>query len=248
MHYAWRGRSYLHHTGGMVGFSSSFHVDAGSGVGAFASANISAFADFRPRLLTQFAVDALTDAMSSRPLPAPPRLSVSLAYPASYIGRYAGPSGAFDVRPGNPLTIVADGQSAELQPWTGEIFRTTHPAFRSFSLLFNRKGSAIVGAYWGPATYAREGSTAPIPASDPELAKLAGRYANDDPWFGLAQVVERGGQLWLGTETPMQQIGANLWRIGEQSWSPERGSFADFVDGRPQTFFYSGVKHSRRDA
>jgi hypothetical protein len=46
----------------------------------------------------------------------------------------------------------------------------------------------------------------------------------------------------------MQQIGANLWRIGEQSWSPERGSFADFLDGRPQTFFYSGVKHSRRDA
>ncbi|HEV8408493.1 MAG TPA: serine hydrolase domain-containing protein, partial [Sphingomicrobium sp.] len=33
MHVAAHGRSYLHHTGGMVSFSSSFHVDVASGVG-----------------------------------------------------------------------------------------------------------------------------------------------------------------------------------------------------------------------
>lgn len=247
MHYAWRGRSYLHHTGGTVGFSSSFHVDVASGVGAFASANIGAFADFRPRLLTQFAVDALTNVMLGRQLLAPPRLTVSLAYPASYVGRYSGPAGSFEVRPGDPLTIVANGQAAPLQPWSGESFRTGHPAFRGFSLLFERKGSAVAGAYWGPSTYVRDGSSLQVPASDPQLAMLAGRFASGDPWFGSAHVVERGGRLWLGTSTPMQQIGANLWRIGEQSWSPERGSFADFVDEGPQTFIYSGEKFARRD-
>ena len=65
-------------------FSSSFHVDVASGVGAFASSTITAFADYRPRLLTRFAVDALTNVLAGRPLPAPPRLDVALSNSAAY--------------------------------------------------------------------------------------------------------------------------------------------------------------------
>jgi hypothetical protein len=83
--------------------------------------------------------------------------------------------------------------------------------------------------------------------SDPALSRLAGRYINDSPWIGSATVVERGGRLWLGTETPLVPISDNLWRIGQESWSPERGSFADFIDGRPQTFIFSGEKFLRHD-
>jgi hypothetical protein len=86
-----------------------------------------------------------------------------------------------------------------------------------------------------------------LPASNAALAKLAGRYIDDNPWYGPAPVVERGGKLWLGTETPMTQIGDNLWRVGKESWSPERASFANFIDGRPQTFIYSGEKFLRHD-
>ena len=78
MHVAANGRSYLHHTGGMLSFSSSFHVDTASGVGAFASSTLNAFAEYRPRLLTRFAVDALTNALSGRPLPSPPPLEAPL--------------------------------------------------------------------------------------------------------------------------------------------------------------------------
>jgi D-alanyl-D-alanine carboxypeptidase len=247
MHVGPAGRAYLHHTGGMVSFSSSFHVDVASGAGAFASSTISAFAEYRPRQLTQFAVDALTHATAGKPLPSPPALDVPLAGAASFVGRYSGPNGAFDVRPGSPLTIVADGQSAPLQHWGGELFRTTHPSFHAFSLLFERKGHAITAASCGPAMYLRAGSTARLLPSDPALGRLAGRYVNDSPWFGFAEVVERGGRLWLGTETPMTKISDDLWRIGDESWSPERGSFADFIDGRPQTFVYSGEKFVRHD-
>ena len=247
MHLGNDGRSYLHHTGGMVSFASSFHVDVASGVGAFASSPISAFVEYRPRLLTRFAVDALTNASNGRPLPAPPALETPLANARAYVGSYSGPAGSFEVRAGNPLAIVADGQSAPLEPWDGEVFRTTHPSFRSYSLMFERKGDAVTAAFWGPNSYLRAGAGGRIPASDPALAKLAGRYVNDSPWIGLAPVVERGGRLWLGTEGRMEPIGPNLWRVGDESWSPERASFANSIDGRPQTFVFSGEKFARHD-
>jgi CubicO group peptidase (beta-lactamase class C family) len=247
MHVANGARSYLHHTGGMVSFSSSFHVDSTSGVGAFASSTISAFAEYRPRMLTRFAVDALTNALAGKPPPATPPLDVPLTNGGLYVGRYSGPAGSFEVRAGNPLTIVENGASAELQYAGGAIFRTLHPAFRRFSLMFDRKGQSIIGASWGPNSYVRDGSGGTLPASDPALARLAGRYVNDSPWIGMAYVVERRGQLWIGTETPVSRIGDNLWRVGEDSWSPERASFANLIDGRPQTFIFSGEKFVRHD-
>jgi D-alanyl-D-alanine carboxypeptidase len=247
MHVGNAGRSYLHHTGGMVSFSSSFHVDVASGVGAFASSSISGFAEYRPRLLTRFAVDALTDALAGRSPPSPPPLDVPLPNAATFIGRYSGPGSSFEVQPGGPLTIVANGQSATLQPIGGDIFRTTHSAFRSFSLMFERSGGAVTGASWGPASFLRNGVGATLPRSDPALARLSGRYINDSPWVGTAMVVERSGKLWIGTDTPMTSIADNLWRIGGDSWSPERASFANFIDGRPQTFIFSGEKFLRHD-
>ncbi len=247
MHVGTGGRAYLHHTGGMLSFSSSFHLDPSSGVGAFASSTINAFAEYRPRLLTLFAVDAVTNAMAGRPLPTPPGLQPLLPKAASYAGRYEGPAGSFEIKSGTTLTLVTNGQSAPLEWLTDEIFRTTHPSFRQYSLLFERSGGSITRAAWGPNGYLRAGAAGTLPSSDPALALLAGRYINDDPWYGPAPVVERGGQLWFGTDTPMTKSGDNLWRVGRESWSPERASFADFIDGRPQTLMFSGTKFIRHD-
>ena len=249
MHVGGAGRSYLHHTGGMVSFSSSFHIDTASGVGAFASSTISAFAEYRPRLLTRFAVDALTDALAGRPVPAPPSPDFPIGNPALYVGDYSGPSGSFRVRAGHgaPLTILAGETESALQPWGDEIFRTTHPDFRHFSLKFERKNGAITGADWGPNAFAKAGANRPLPPSDSALAKLAGRYFNDSPWWGAAVVVERGGKLWLGTEVPLTRMADNLWRAGPETWSPERVSFANYIDGRPQAFIYSGNEFLRHD-
>ena len=228
MHVGNAGRSYLHHTGGMVSFSSAFHIDVASGVGAFASAPLSAFAEYRPRLLTRFAVDALTNALAGHPLPTPPALDVRLPAPANYVGQFEGPAGSFEVRAGTPLTIIANGQSAPLQPWGGDIFRTTHPSFRQFSLMFDRTKGAITGASWGPSAYLKKGAPGSLAPSNPALARLAGRYVDDNPWYGTAIVVERGGKLWIGTETPMTQIGETSGAIGDESWSPERALLREF--------------------
>jgi len=247
MHVDYAGRSYLHHTGGMVSFSSSFHLDEASGAAAFACANLSAFAEFRPRLLTLFAAEALAAAAAGRPIPAPPSLAVPLVDAASYVGGYSGPHGAFEVFAGAPLTITANGRSAALQPWGGELFRTTHPDFRAFTLMFERLGPAIVGASWGATSYARAGQSFVVPPSDPALARLAGKYVNDSPWWGTLSAVERGGALWLGTETPTSRIADNLWRVGSQPWSPERVDFAGLAGGRPRTLIFSGERFDRSD-
>ena len=250
MHVGGNGRSYLHHTGGMVSFSSSFHLDIASGVGAFASSTLSAFAEYRPRVLTRYAVDTLIEALAGRAVPAAPSLAVPIANPSAYVGRYEGPSGVFHVRPGRgvPLTILAGETESTLQPWGDDTFRTTHPDYRHFSLKFERTGAAVTGAVWGPASFSRAGSGGSVQRVDRELEPFVGRYVNDSPWWGSVQVVERAGKLWLGTETPMTRIAANLWRVGDESWSPERASFANFSDGRPQTFILSGNEFLRHDA
>ena len=123
-----------------------------------------------------------------------------------------GPAGSFEIRPGNSADDRRNGQSAPLQPWGGDVFRTTHPSLpRTSRCMFEREGQCITGASWGPATYRpRRVRAARSHRRTRQLAKLAGRYVNDSPWFGTAIVVERGGKLWIGTETPMTQIGDNL--------------------------------------
>ena len=46
-----------------------------------------------------------------------------------------------------------------------------------------------------------------IARSNPQLARFAGHYYNDSPWWPPTTVVERGGKIWLGTETPLTPVG-----------------------------------------
>ncbi len=240
-------RRYLHHTGGMVSFSSAFHLELASGAAAFASASLSGLAGYRPKLLSKYAVDALAAAIAGKPLPAAPRIDDRLVGAAAFVGRYTGPAGTFEVLPGSPLTLSADGRSAALQPWGGTVFRTTHPDFARFSLMFERVAGKVVAAAWGPDQFARAGSGVRPAPTDPALARLAGRYVNDSPWWGVVEVVERGGKLWLGTEVPLVALGRDLWRIGDDRRSPERAAFADPIGERPQTLVFSGEKFVRHD-
>jgi len=247
MHVEDKGRRYIHHTGGMVSFSSSFHVDSGNGIGSFASTNLSAFPEYRPRKVTMFAVQALAAAESGQPIPDPPSLESPVKQPGDYVGRYADGSRSFEIRGGAALTIVSNGTTAALELAGEDLFVTSHPDFRDFTVKFERSNKAVVGASWGSESFVRDGATMHVPPSNPELARLAGHYYNDSPWWPPVVVVERGGKLWLGTETPLTPIGKNLWRVGDEIWSPERASFADVMNGKPQTFIYSGTEFARQD-
>jgi hypothetical protein len=62
-----------------------------------------------------------------------------------------------------------------------------------------------------------------------EYAALTGRYRSeggDD-----VRVFVRKGQLWLG-DSLLTAIGSSLFRVGEDSWSPDTVEFLSIVDGR----------------
>ena len=166
------GRSYLHHTGGMVSFSSSFHPR------------------YRKRRwrVRQLHTERLR------------RLPTAAAYHGSLDALTNVPAGK--AHPHAPPRARPHG--------SGGCCRLCRTLFRprrrelGTSLL---PGHHIVHR---PIT---------------QLAMLAGRYVNDSPWIGTAMVVERGGKLWIGTETPMTRgsattSGAWARKAGRRSAAP----------------------------
>ena len=241
-------RPYLHHTGGMPSFTSSFHIDPASGVGAFASVPLGYPANYRPRLLTMFAAQALTAAAVGAKLPDPPSLATPKADGKDYVGTYSGARGKLifaDAADGFHIAS-ADGRSGKMLVVGGDVFSSRHPAFASLPIMFARKDKKVVAVHYGGDTYVRDGATFDVPKSDPALARLGGRFENDSAWNLVAIVVERGGKLYMGGTDEMIRIADNLYRVGE-SWSPTRLRLADFVDGRPQSLFIDGDKLERRD-
>ena len=240
MHRSDDGRALLHHTGGMISFSSSFHVDAAANTGAFASCAIGG-TGYRPRLLTAFAVKALRLAREGKPIPPPPALGPK---PVERPGDYAG---AFADATVTAAPLAIDG--AALEPVGKDLFVTAHPAFEAFPLLFVRDvGGTVIAIDHGPRRLVRAGASAPLPPTPPRLAARAGRFQSDDPWTGGVTLVARGDRLYVNGAEPLVEIGNDLWRAEDPAWSPERIGFAGLVNGRPQTLILSGRPLERRDA
>lgn len=243
------GRGYLHHTGGMVSFSSSMHVGVDDGIGAFASSTIHYGTGYRPRLLTMYAVQALRAASKGLPLPSPPSLATKIDKPASFVGRYEGPSGSFEVRgDGAGLTLVQPFASGPLYPLADNSFASRDPAFAEWPIEFERKNEKVVAAHWGPDSFGWSSSGWTAATSDPVLARTAGRYANDDGWEMPMRVIERGGRLFLIADEggALIKLADGRYAIHE-AWNPDRVAFADPIDGRPQTLLLSGKVWQRRD-
>ena len=240
-------RPYFHHTGGMPSFTSSFHIDPASGVGAFASVPLGYPANYRPRLLTMFAVQALTAAAAGDKLPDPPSLATPKPDGTDFIGNYTGPKGSllFANLPGG-FTAAVDRRNSPMIAVEGDIFTTRLAGLESWPIEFVRKDKVVVAVNYGPDTYVRHGATYAVAPSDPALALLAGRFQNDSAWNVIVTVAERGGKLYLSGFQEMTHTGDLQYRTGDE-WSSPRIRFADLVDGRPQTLIVDGTRLERRD-
>ena len=240
-------RPYLHHTGGMPSFTSSFHIDPASGVGTFASVPLGYPANYRPRLLTMFAAQALTAAAAGAKLPDPPSLATPRVDGKDFTGTYTGPAGTllFADSPAG-LSVIIDGHSTPLIEEDEDLFATRLAGLAAWPIGFIRKDKKVVAMTYGSDTYVRDGATYAIAPSDPALARLAGRFQNDSAWNVIVTIAERGGKLWLSGFQEMTSTGDLHYRIGD-AWSSPRIRFADLIDGRPHTLIVDGTPLERRD-
>lgn len=239
------GRRYLHHTGGMVSFSSALHVDPAAGVAAFASANVSYLLGYRPRDVTTFAC-SLMRAESGGKAPQPKPTQEIYPHPEKIVGAYkAQNGGAFTIEErGDELRLKRGGADHLLQP-AGALFATTDPAF-PLGLVFDFEDEAAARAWAGGTEYVRDPSKGYKPRPDETLRALAGRYDNDDPWQGSVWIVARDGGLWLNNTDPLFKRADGTFRVGTDEWSPERVAFEGEIDGKPQVMRLSGSPFVRR--
>jgi D-alanyl-D-alanine carboxypeptidase len=244
------GHKILRHTGGMSCFASSIHVDLDGGVAAFASIN--AMQGYRPTAITQYAVQLLRAEKEAKSLPAP--VAVTEATEVNNAGEYAGVFRTSDGRElvfkaeGTRLLLVHGGEQILLQRGQGDSFvSTVQGGFSDYSLTFGRDHNTrekpadrdaaapppptlVVEVGYGPDWYTNAAyrGDREFPAPPPYSA-FAGHYRSDGG--DDVRVFVRKGRLWLG-DAPLNEIGASLFRVGEDGWSPDTAEFLTIIDGR----------------
>ncbi len=242
------GRQMIHHTGGMIAFCSSFHVDAESGVGCFASTNTN-INGYRPRQVTAYACELLRALREGKPAPGAPAIELgdTAAKPDEFTGNYHGATGGFSIRNNNgTLELVDAGAVATLQQKGGDAFLVRNPAYARHLLTFMRKDGKVYGAGHGQRTYGRNGAAPLDPQAPAAIAGFAGRYDNDDPWLGSTQVLARADGLTLDGTTPLVPLPDGSYRLGDDPQGCERIRFDAVVDGVAQRMNFSGVDFWRK--
>ncbi|HEX4038665.1 MAG TPA: serine hydrolase domain-containing protein [Acidobacteriaceae bacterium] len=259
------GHRILRHTGGMVAFASSIHVDLDGGVAAFASIN--AMQGYRPIAVTEYAVRLLRADRESKPLPAAPPLSDprDIDNAADYAGTFTAPDGRalLFAAQGNHLTLVDPqnpGQpSIVLQKNDSDKFISTVPgALAGNTFIFGRKSGPapssaksapqpVVEVSYGADWYAAPAYDGPRTFSvPPDYPLYEGRYWSDSAWGGEALVYILKGQLRTsGNE--LIPLGDGLFRIGDQPWMPDTVQFLNVFEGKARNARFAGLDFQRVD-
>ena len=234
------GAPCLHHTGGMMAFSSSFHADPAAGVACFASVN-ARNAGYRPRVTTAYAIRLMRAVRAGAPLPAPPDplAPYRVKDAAAYAGVYrAGDLAITLVEGPGGLRLESGRKVGRLTPHGPDRLVTDHPELSGFELDAVRRDGQVVALWWGETLLSR-GSPSPPPATPDALRALAGAYLNRDPWVGGARVLARGDSLWVdGVGRLVERAG--WWSVEKDPGGVERLRFDGMLNGRAQRLNVSG--------
>ena len=264
------GHKILRHTGGMVAFASSMHVDLDGGVAAFASIN--AMQGYRPIAVTEYAVRLLRAQHESKPLLATPALAdpLDVDNASDYAGLFAASDRrtlAFTAR-GKRLILMNGSEAIPLQHVGGDVFLSTVAGrFAAHALTFARKqaeGAAPNGAAgtpesvdakksWLPVVevsyggdwFASAGYSGPRKFDTPaEYPAYVGRYHNGNAWGGDVEVYVLKGQLAVSGDR-LTQIGGALFRPGDEPWAPETAEFLHVFEGKAMLLKLAGMDFFR---
>jgi len=263
------GHKILRHTGGMVAFASSIHVDLDGGVAAFASIN--AMQGYRPTAVTEYAVRLLRAEREAKTLPAPPAIANPLEVDnaADYAGILADGNGRkleFVVE-GKQLFLADEGKRIPLQHAGGDNFISiVEGVFANHAFMFGRaraesarsgtqpasasgasngdsheKPGPVVEVSYGSDWYVNAKFSGPRGFSAPkEYEVFAGRYRSESVWGGDALVYVLKGQLMLDGET-LHRVGGSLFRVGDEEWMPDTAEFLCVFEGKARIVRVAGM-------
>jgi D-alanyl-D-alanine carboxypeptidase len=263
------GHKILRHTGGMIAFASSIHVDLDSGVAAFASVN--AMQGYRPITVTEYAVRLLRAERESKPLPPPPAIADACAInnAADYVGTFTSPDGdklVFTAK-AEHLFLLDGENEVLLQPSSGDnnvllqysstdkFISTVPGVFADHTFAFGRNPSPseiaspplqpIVEVAFGPNWYTNSAYKGPRRFSVPAAYVLyTGHYHTDNVWGGEALVYVLKDELMVDG-TPIKQVGNHLFRFEDEKWSPATVEFFHIFEGKAQSMRYQGLDYRR---
>jgi hypothetical protein len=263
------GHKILRHTGGMIAFASSIHVDLDGGVAAFASIN--AMQGYRPTAVTEYAVRLLRAERESKTLPAAPAIANPLEVDdaSDYAGSFTDGNGRkleFAVE-GKQLFLTQEGKRIPLQDTHGGNFiSTTEGVFADHIFSFGRaraetaksekqpasasgagnadsheKPGTVVEVSYGSDWYVNAKYSGPRSFTAPkEYGAFAGRYRSESAWGGDALAYVLKGQLMLDGR-PLHRIGGSLFRLDDEEWMPDTAEFLCVFEGKARILRITGM-------
>ena len=234
------GTPTLHHTGGMMSFSSSFHADPAAGVACFASVN-ARNGEYRPRKTTAYAVRLLRAVRAGRPAPAPPEplARSSLKASGAYLGRFVSDTGELVIEAsGERVTVRSAGLAGRVIVQDDRLI-TDHPALALHGLDAVRANGNVVGYWWGETLYGRNAPLA-RPAAGESLRPFGGVYLNRDPWVGGAAVFVRGDSLVIDGGGRLIDRGG-WWSVEKDVGGVERIRFDAVIGAKAYRMNVSGA-------
>jgi len=242
------GHKILRHTGGMVSFASSMHVDIDEGVGAFASIN--AMQGYRPNPVAQYAIQLMRANRTSASFPAPTPIESPMVIKnaSDYVGEYRSDNGrGFEIEAsGEGLWMVYQGARQALERAHGDTFTVTHPDFRLFALVFGRAEakdpkSAVVEAGSGGEWFTNSKYTGPKTFEYPkEWNQYVGHYRNENPWIGSTRIVVFKDKLMADGEVGLEPGPDGAFVLQSEEHSPEWIRFDEIVNGKCMHLKLSG--------
>jgi D-alanyl-D-alanine carboxypeptidase len=263
------GHKILRHTGGMIAFASSIHVDLDGGVAAFASIN--AMQGYRPTAVTQYAVRLLRAEHEAKTLPAAPAIANPLE-----LDNAADYAGAFTDADGRKLEFVAEGKQLFLtdagkriplqHAGGGNFISTVEGVFADHTFVFGRaqaetaksetqttnttaagdgasheKPAPVVEVSFGSDWHVNAQYSGPRSFTAPkEFAAFVGRYRSESAWGGDALAYVLKGRLMLDGNT-LHRLGGSLFRMGDEEWMPDTAEFLCIFEGKARIVRIAGM-------
>ncbi len=241
------GRPVIRHTGGMVSFMSSIHLDLDAGFGAFASIN--AQQNYRPVPVTAYATRLYRAAAVKGAVPKAPVIDPDAdLVPGDYVGSYSHADGRSIAvtASGKRLSFALDGKTYALESLGNDKFVCVDPAWRLFTFLFTRakpadkvakgKPNPVLALSWAGDSYLRSGAKMPalaeadkVALSAAQLRAYEGCYGAGRGWTTSVRVVARDGRLWVDSFdgiAPLASLGGDRFRPADEAAIPDIVAFS----------------------